>query len=179
MADARSRRFTDEERAYVKQALHDKIPYIVIINKIGCSRGTVSFYAQKYGLRKFCKNPRLDQSLYDWMAMGEYYNTVFKVKPCLTKFGITISEWRRAVRMGLLKARGRIIEPQNIDTTKSGNRLRKNVLRAAKLPYQCDSCSLPPIWQGVELTLQLDHKDGDSTHNDWDNLRFLCPNCHS
>lgn len=29
------------------------------------------------------------------------------------------------------------------------------------------------------LILQLDHRDGDHTNHSIDNLRFLCPNCHS
>ena len=34
-------------------------------------------------------------------------------------------------------------------------------------------------WNGKELRLELDHIDGDSTNNTVDNLRLLCPNCHS
>lgn len=30
-----------------------------------------------------------------------------------------------------------------------------------------------------ELSLQLDHKDGDRKNNTFDNLRWLCPNCHT
>jgi hypothetical protein len=32
---------------------------------------------------------------------------------------------------------------------------------------------------GHDLSLELDHIDGDSTNNTPGNLRFLCPNCHS
>ena len=32
---------------------------------------------------------------------------------------------------------------------------------------------------GEKLVLQLDHIDGDNTNNNLDNLRILCPNCHS
>lgn len=32
---------------------------------------------------------------------------------------------------------------------------------------------------GEPLTLQLDHIDGDNTNNLQENLRILCPNCHS
>lgn len=32
---------------------------------------------------------------------------------------------------------------------------------------------------GKEISLELDHIDGDSTNNEKSNLRFLCPNCHA
>jgi hypothetical protein len=34
-------------------------------------------------------------------------------------------------------------------------------------------------WQGKAISLQLDHKDGDRCNNLLENLRILCPNCHS
>ena len=32
---------------------------------------------------------------------------------------------------------------------------------------------------GRPLTLAVDHVDGDFSNNEPDNVRFLCPNCHS
>lgn len=40
-------------------------------------------------------------------------------------------------------------------------------------------CGLGPTWNDRPLALQLDHIDGDATHNGLENLRILCPNCHS
>lgn len=34
-------------------------------------------------------------------------------------------------------------------------------------------------WQGEKLSLELDHIDGNNQNNSRDNLRVLCPNCHS
>lgn len=44
---------------------------------------------------------------------------------------------------------------------------------------QCAICSLPPVWNGKPLVLQLDHINGDSDNNHPSNLRLLCPNCHT
>lgn len=34
-------------------------------------------------------------------------------------------------------------------------------------------------WMGKPLILQLDHIDGNNTNNSKENLRMICPNCHS
>ena len=34
-------------------------------------------------------------------------------------------------------------------------------------------------WNEKSITLELDHIDGDRYNNNFDNLRILCPNCHS
>lgn len=41
------------------------------------------------------------------------------------------------------------------------------------------SCGLEGIWNGKELRLEVDHLDGNYLNNLRDNLRFICPNCHS
>lgn len=43
----------------------------------------------------------------------------------------------------------------------------------------CKFCNIGPEWQDEPLVLQVDHIDGDSKNNSIDNLRILCPNCHS
>ena len=57
--------------------------------------------------------------------------------------------------------------------------LRRFYLKNKNIDYQCSICKTPPVWNDKELTLQLDHIDGDNTNNEPSNLRWLCPNCHS
>lgn len=45
--------------------------------------------------------------------------------------------------------------------------------------YVCDPCGLSSLYNGKRLTLELDHINGDATNNNKDNVRLLCPNCHS
>lgn len=58
-------------------------------------------------------------------------------------------------------------------------RLKKRLLDEDKLPYVCAFCGNKGEWQGKPLTLQLDHINGNHTDHRIENLRFLCPNCHS
>jgi ssDNA-binding Zn-finger/Zn-ribbon topoisomerase 1 len=34
-------------------------------------------------------------------------------------------------------------------------------------------------WNGKSIVLEIDHIDGNSENNSPENLRFICPNCHS
>lgn len=47
------------------------------------------------------------------------------------------------------------------------------------LKYECANCGCNGQWQGGEISLELDHIDGDNTNNELSNLRYLCPNCHA
>lgn len=54
--------------------------------------------------------------------------------------------------------------------------LHRYVLK--KQNYKCAHCDIDN-WMGKNITLELDHINGDSTNNTEENLRMLCPNCHS
>lgn len=47
------------------------------------------------------------------------------------------------------------------------------------MDYACESCSLSGEWNGLPLTLEVDHRDGNWLDSRPENVRFLCPNCHS
>ena len=46
-------------------------------------------------------------------------------------------------------------------------------------PCACALCGNPGVHNGTPLTLQLDHANGVYNDNRVENLRWLCPNCHS
>lgn len=57
--------------------------------------------------------------------------------------------------------------------------LKRWLIEEGLLEEECADCRTGPVWNGKPLTLQLEHKDGDSTNNELENLELLCPNCHS
>ena len=57
--------------------------------------------------------------------------------------------------------------------------LKKRLINENILEYKCEKCGNKGEWLGIPLTLQLDHKNGNNKDHRIENLRFLCPNCHS
>lgn len=58
------------------------------------------------------------------------------------------------------------------------NVLRRCIVKNNLLLYKCAICGLSE-WNGKTLSLELDHINGINNDNRLENLRFLCPNCHS
>ena len=57
--------------------------------------------------------------------------------------------------------------------------LKKRLIDEKIIPYKGAICGNEGIWNSYPLTLQLDHINGINNDNRKENLRFLCPNCHS
>lgn len=58
------------------------------------------------------------------------------------------------------------------------NKLRIRLIREGIKAHQCEICRLTD-WLEKPIPLELDHIDGDRTNHLLENLRLLCPNCHT
>jgi hypothetical protein len=58
------------------------------------------------------------------------------------------------------------------------DRLRRRLINEEVLQPRCSNCKLD-TWMDQPIPLELDHVDGNHENNALDNLRLLCPNCHS
>lgn len=79
------------------------------------------------------------------------------------------------------KQPGQDRNPENIfieHSTASQSTLRKYYLAGNYTTYICSICGQEPMWNGKELTLILDHKNGINNDDRLENLHWVCPNCN-
>lgn len=56
--------------------------------------------------------------------------------------------------------------------------LKLRLIRDGYKDYKCEECGISE-WMGAQLPLELDHIDGNRFNNNFENLKIICPNCHS
>lgn len=96
---------------------------------------------------------------------------------------IDVSHFTGQAHMKGRPSRNRKTADEILARSTSDRRIGVRHLRRALLEigrsHVCELCGLGQEWNDHPLTLEIDHKDRDWTNNEAENLRFLCPNCHS
>ena len=59
------------------------------------------------------------------------------------------------------------------------NTIKRGIRHFKLIAYKCGKCPVIDEYNGAKISLQLDHINGINNDNRLENLRWLCPNCHS
>lgn len=127
------------------------------------------------------KSPGRPKRVIDWPAVQSHYDDGHSVFETRTHFRLCSSTWSYAVKRGDIQVR--YTRPlkltlDNLARCPSRGDVRRFILRNQVFEYRCVKCGVSE-WQGNPINLELDHINGVNTDHRLDNLRWLCPNCHS
>jgi len=118
--------------------------------------------------------------------LSEAYKKTPHIGKLCVEFNLpSITIWRRLKKLNLI-----------IKTKKNNLKISLNEILEGKHPYyqtfklnkrlikekilhnKCSICKIE-TWNNKPIRFQLDHINGNSTDHKLENLRLICPNCHS
>jgi Zn finger protein HypA/HybF involved in hydrogenase expression len=115
----------------------------------------------------------------DWAAVQRYSDEGHTVRECRARFGFSGGAWTKAVRRCDLRPRPLATPLETIlRRSRSRSTIKRRLLLAGLLQNRCEACGLSD-WRGKPLAIQIDHINGIRDDFRLENLRMLCPNCHS
>lgn len=112
-------------------------------------------------------------------AGGNYQS----IKARLTALQVPIehftgSAWNKGLR-GIGKPRRTLEDILVRGSAFQSFKLKKRLFLAGLKQPQCEECGWAKIAKDGRIPVELDHINGDHSDNRIENLRILCPNCHS
>ena len=113
---------------------------------------------------------------------GANYTTIYKIikEMNIDTSHMTGQGWNRGDIMGLSLFNTIPLEEilvKNSTYTNTQN-LKKRIIAAGLKMRICEMCGLK-TWNGREISLELNHVNGDRFDHRLENLQLLCPNCHA
>jgi hypothetical protein len=163
-------RYHDEGHGFVEAAKKFGFTHTAWIKAI--KRGEIKAAARPFRDRR---------RRHDWAKIQAYVDAGLTYRECLIRFNINDHTWRAAVKRGELRVAPRVraipLEIM-ISNRMSRGSIKRRLIEMGLFEERCSRCGIEE-WRGKELTIHIDHING--VNDDWrlENLRMLCPNCHS
>ena len=134
--------------------------------------------------RKFCSQS-CSASLNNKLRKKEVYNEnkrkkyeILKINKCLNCNKVVRNKFCSSICQNEHRKKLIFEKIENGDTTFSGRQYKKYLIeKYGEKCMQCGWCEISEFSGNVPI--ELEHIDGNSENNKLENLKLLCPNCHS
>jgi DNA-directed RNA polymerase subunit RPC12/RpoP len=101
---------------------------------------------------------------------------IMKTYSCLN-CGQTVTKSNTAGKYCSNACQHKHIRNNKVETNKASSVTMKRYLIETS-GYRCSECGIDS-WNNKPISLELEHKNGNSSDNSLENVCLLCPNCHS
>lgn len=128
-------------------------------------------------LRKVVMDSQSRADVFRKLGMRKSGSTFSTLNKYIKQYGISVTHFVRGCQTGNQKIPLDEIMVEN--STYNTNDLKKRLVFEGILKNVCSECGIHDVWNDKPIVLHLDHKNGISNDHRIENLRILCPNCHS
>ncbi|MFI0933404.1 HNH endonuclease [Streptomyces sp. NPDC021019] len=118
------------------------------------------------------------------LGLGSNGTARARVKRDIETYGLSIAHFTgqghaRGARSPNRKSATEILRRLDTGATRTKTAQLRRALDDLGVPHVCAECGTGDTWRSRRLVLEIDHINSDRLDNRRENLRYLCPSCHS